>query len=528
MDPTGPMSQGPPGGSAGDTAPPGSPAADAVDRALLREAVLLQVAQNRAHATRLELMHTFHARRVAEVAAREAGEPGPWDDQPGFFLLTPLQSTKAELGPVLGLSEMFVQLDLDLLDDLKRWLPGVWERCLAGRLDISRAVALREQLSQLAGEDERGTYGELVEAWLARHDGQDSPLVTVPRARLQRAAARIRRGLPQRSPDTSFAAAFEKRRVSLRSTENGMAALTAMTAVHDAISADHRLTLIAKRRREAPGESRTLAQLRADTLVDLVLGRLGVAASDGELDDGCVEGSGCAEHEGGPDDASCVDPAASFDWATVGAFARPVVNVTVSLTTLIGLDEADAAIGGIPVPADLARRIGADPDSVWHRMLTDPSGGHVELSTDAYSPSGQIWRWVVSRDVTCVFPGCDRPAALVELDHRVPWPLGRTWTWNLQPLCPRHHKVKHSHGFTVVREGDGAYTWTSRFGSVLRTPPPEYPRGAWDDLVRQLLGEPDPSTAGPWTPEELGDPMSDPAMEAAYREWFITEVLPTL
>lgn len=527
MDPTDPVAQDPPGGDHCD-APPGSPAADAADRALLREAVLLQVAQNRAHAARLELMHTFHARRVAEVAAREAGEPGPWDDQPGFFLLTPLQATKAELGPVLGISELFVQLDLELLDDLKRWLPGVWERCLAGRLDVSRAVAFREQLSRLAGDDERATYGEQVEAWLARQDDGGSPLVTVPRAQLQRAAARIRRRLPQASPDTSFAAAFDKRRVSLRPVENGMAVLSTTSALPDAIAADHRLTLIAKKRREVPGESRTLAQLRADTVLDLLLGRLGVTASDGELDDDCVAGSGCAEHEGGPEDAPCVDPATMFDWSTVGAFARPVVNVTVSLTTLIGLDDADGAIGGIPIPAELARRIGADPDSVWHRMLIDPGGGHVELSTEAYSPTGQIWRWVVSRDVSCVFPGCDRPAALVELDHRVPWPLGRTWTWNLQPLCPRHHKVKHSHGFAVVREADGSYLWTSRFGSVLRTPPPEYPTGTWDDLVRQLLGDPDPSTAEPWSVVDLDDPMSDPAMEAAYREWFEAEVLPTL
>ncbi len=510
---------------AGEGPAPGSAAADVVDRGLVAEAVELQVVQNRVHARRLELMHVFYERRVAEVAARDAGLPGPWDGQPGFFWLTPLQATKAEFGPLLGISEMFVQLDLDLVGDLKRWLPGVWERCLAGWVDISRAVALREQLVHLAGDAERARYGELVEEWLARHDprpddpdaGGDAGLLRVPRSSVQRAAARLRRRLPQRSRDESFAAAYARRQVSMRPVGEGMAALSTSVALHEAVAADHRLTLIARKRREVAGESRTLAQLRADTLVDLLLGRLSVATSDAEPTLGLTD----ARPADGPAGA------AGFDWSRVGAFARPVVNVTVSLTTLIGLDDEPAQLNGVLVPGELARVIGADPDAVWHRMLVDPGGGFVELSTDAYAPSEPVWRWVVARDVTCVFPGCARAAVLVELDHRVPWPVGRTWTWNLQPLCRRHHKVKHSHGYRVRRHDDGSYTWTSRFGSVLHTPAPEYPAGVWADLARQLSGRPGPEDLEP-TPLEYDDPRADPVIDDAYHEWFTTEVLPTL
>lgn len=40
-------------------------------------------------------------------------------------------------------------------------------------------------------------------------------------------------------------------------------------------------------------------------------------------------------------------------------------------------------------------------------------------------------------------------------------------------------QVKHSEGFSVARNDDGSYTWTSRFGSTFTTPVPEYPVAVW-------------------------------------------------
>ncbi|HEU4514815.1 MAG TPA: DUF222 domain-containing protein [Nocardioidaceae bacterium] len=517
------------------------------DRALLDLASEMVVAENRAKAARLQAVSEFHARRVAEVEAHAAGASGPWDGIPGYFMLTPLQATKAEFGPLLGISELYLQLDLDLADDLQRWLPGVWRRCREGRLDLGRAQALREQLGKLASDRARAGYAEEVEAWVAKHDDPDAPFFRLPHTTVRRAARRISLRQPQRSPDESFADAFQKRRVTLNLGEDGVGSLSCVTAVHDLLGADHRLTLIARKRREVEGEQRTLAQLRADTLIDLVHGRLTVTAGDGELEDDCLAGSGCAEHEDGADEAGCADPAAAFDWSTVGQFARPVVNVTVPITTLMGLGEEGGVLsGGIPIPAELARRIADDPDSVWYRMLTDPDGGFVELSSDSYAPNGVIWRWTAARDVQCVHPGCCRPATVVELDHRVPWPQGKTSTWNIQPLCKKHHKVKHSLGYTVVREVDGSYTWTTRFGSVFRKPPPDHPLADVDErLLDLLLGRatssdrdapsifdddadvpwfdfcPDDREGEHWC-EEWGEEL-----EAAFREWFDRVVVAT-
>jgi hypothetical protein len=164
----------------------------------------------------------------------------------------------------------------------------------------------------------------------------------------------------------------------------------------------------------------------------------------------------------------------------IGSYARPVINVTVPLSTLLGLDDHPGVLsGGQPIPADLARHIAADPTSTWYRMLTDPHGRFLELSTTSYQPTAPIWRTTVARDQTCIWPTCRRPATTVDLDHRTPYPAGATSTGNLQALCRRHHTLKHTAGYHVERNPDGSYTWTTRHGSTLHTPATEQPVSSW-------------------------------------------------
>ncbi len=127
------------------------------------------------------------------------------------------------------------------------------------------------------------------------------------------------------------------------------------------------------------------------------------------------------------------------------------------------------------MPADYARHVATQEGSTWYRMLTDDVGNFRELSTTSYQPTEPIWRTVTVRDHTCVWPGCTRPAVLVHCDHRIPHPRGTTCPANLQPLCERHHQVKHADGYHVERNPDGSYTWTSRHGSTFTTPASEQP-----------------------------------------------------
>jgi hypothetical protein len=45
----------------------------------------------------------------------------------------------------------------------------------------------------------------------------------------------------------------------------------------------------------------------------------------------------------------------------------------------------------------------------------------------------------------------------------VPWPAGATSADNGECLCRHHHRAKHT-VFTIRREPDGSYRWTSRGG----------------------------------------------------------------
>lgn len=452
----------------------GGPPDDAADRAVLAQALEAQVASNRSRALVLEALSRFHAMRVEELSASRSG-------QPAFFVLTALESTKAEFGPLLGMGDQLIESNLDLVEALTAYFPRMWAQGLAGRMDLGRANVPVTYLLRIADPDDRRAYAESVEDFLGSQDDPDAGLHPVRYLNLQQACWRRARRYPQVTKQQSFKEAFAKRRVRLRSDEDGMSSLVCTTRVDKGMQADYRLTLIAKKRAEADGEERTIEQLRADTLIDLILGRVSVAAGDADLEDGETA-------EGVPVD----DP---LEWRDIGKFARPIVNVTVPITTLMGLSDTPGMLSGTQIPPDLARSIAADQNSVWYRLLTDPAGRFVELSTSAYAPTEAQWRWVVAENPQCVWPMCRRPATMVDLDHREPFPAGPTSTANLQPLCEHHHKVKHSQGFRVVREADGSYTWTSRFGVVSKNPAPEYPLVEWPTgpVLQVCFGQGEPA-----------------------------------
>ena len=72
-------------------------------------------------------------------------------------------------------------------------------------------------------------------------------------------------------------------------------------------------------------------------------------------------------------------------------------------------------LGGPVIPAeilaDLARRSG-----VQLRPLVHPGDSPPE---PRYRPSAALADFVRCRDLTCRFPGCDRPADLSDLDHTI-------------------------------------------------------------------------------------------------------------
>jgi hypothetical protein len=203
---------------------------------------------------------------------------------------------------------------------------------------------------------------------------------------------------------------------------------------------------------------------------------------------------------------------------------RAEVRVTIGWDVLAGLSQRPAELEGHgPIPAVLARRLAADPDATWRRLLTDPvTGTATHLDTRRYRPPAALQELVRSRDLTCAAPGCRMPAARCDLDHVVPYDhghpdghggAGRTREGNLRPCCRRHHRLKTLGDWTaaLAPDPDGGATpvvvWTSPSGHRWWVRSPELEPPPWERDP-----DPDPDTAD----TQLADLRATPADGAAH------------
>lgn len=191
---------------------------------------------------------------------------------------------------------------------------------------------------------------------------------------------------------------------------------------------------------EADPAPRTLAQIRCDLTLDLVLtgAPAGHDSADGML--AAIAGS---------------------------------VSVTVPVQTLMGTSTVPAELDGrIPIDAATARRLAGDAGG-WDRILTHPISGRL-LAVDRYRPSAELKRHLRARDQRCRFPGCGQLPRDCDIDHTQDHALGgSTDVGNLGTLCRRHHSLKHHTPWHVEHLGDGVYAWTSPTGRTYVDMPPE-------------------------------------------------------
>ena len=394
------------------------------------------LAENRANGRRWARLVEFYRRRERQHSGKVSESP--------HFALTARQETVVEVGELWGMPETWVRRQLNVALCLAEHFPDLWQLCLVGHLDGYRATLVADAGRQhLHHPDEHWRFAQRISRFLLRHlravDGVDGtePLVTCTHRQLRNKIAYELRLLRQGDAEERFRRRYAERHVTGRDDEDGMSWLTINSTTDQVRLAHHRLTLAARQKR-ADGDERTLDQLRADLALDLLTG--------------CGEG------------------------VPVPAYARPIVNVTVPIQTLMGLsDDPGVLSGSIVIPAGLTRMIAQQPGSTWHRMLTDPAGRMVELSTRSYQPTRAIWTWVVADHATCFRSGCDAPATEVELDHRVRWPKGRTTTANLWPGCKSDHKAKHAPGFSIEQADDGSFVLVTPAGFRHRIERTEHP-----------------------------------------------------
>ena len=229
--------------------------------------------------------------------------------------------------------------------------------------------------------------------------------------------------------------AVRRRRVVLQPDHDAMTwVMTLMPAV-EAQAIWDRATRIAKVILAQEGETRTLDQIRADVIADLLI--------EGRTDLHPAEARGI----------------------------RATVAVTVPVLALLesAQDGAEPAVveGVGPIPVERARELAGGAEG-WMRVLTHPETGMVlSVGRDRYSPPPSLRRLVKWRADRCMGPGCGMPASRCEIDHRIAWEHGgQTRLENLNPFCKGHHIVKHHGGWTVrdVEGSFGAVEWISPTG----------------------------------------------------------------
>ena len=101
--------------------------------------------------------------------------------------------------------------------------------------------------------------------------------------------------------------------------------------------------------------------------------------------------------------------------------------------------------------------------------LIHPTDAEPELG---YVPSKKLADFVRCRDLTCRWPGCDRPATDCDIDHTIPFAEGGpTHASNLKCYCRTHHLVKTFWGWRDQQLPDGTVILTSPAGKTYVTTP---------------------------------------------------------
>ncbi|NYE21280.1 HNH endonuclease signature motif containing protein [Microbacterium immunditiarum] len=312
--------------------------------------------------------------------------------------------------------------------------PGAWESLSRARMTVAHAEYLVDRLDECEPAVRDALAVEAVAL------AEEYPVGVFRRALRKLIEMHRSVTLAQRHE-----VAVGRRRVVVEHADDGMAWLSAYLPAVEAHAIYGRVTAIAKAIK-APGEdaaaieeTRTIGQLRADVLADLLI--------EGDTTLHPVEARGI----------------------------RATVAVTVPALTLLADTDADRAAAGLapavveggPIPLEKARELCGGADG-WMRVLTHPETGMVlSVGRSQYRPPPMLRKLVRWRADRCMAPGCGIPASRCEIDHTIAWEHGgETSLDNLAPLCKGHHTVKHRGGWRVrqVPDSGGALEWTSPAG----------------------------------------------------------------
>jgi hypothetical protein len=244
----------------------------------------------------------------------------------------------------------------------------------------------------------------------------------------------------------------DSRYVEIVPTEVGMAGIYGNIRAADGAALDKRLNALAAT--VCDNDPRTKEQRRADATGPLARGEAQLVCQCGS--DGC--------------------PAATER----NAAASAVIHVLAEQATLDGTSDKPGFLPGFGIlPAESVREVA--------KSATLKPVEPVEVPPDpGYRPSAKTLEFIRWRDLTCRWPGCDRPVERCDIDHTVPYPVGPTHPSNNKPYCRTHHLIKTFCGWCDQQLPDGTIVFTAPTGHTYTTEPHG---GAMFSALAQSTGE---------------------------------------
>ena len=152
------------------------------------------------------------------------------------------------------------------------------------------------------------------------------------------------------------------------------------------------------------------------------------------------------------------------------AATTAVIHVLAEHATLDATSDTPGYLPGFGIlPAETVRQLAATatltPVPIPTQTQPDPG----------YRPSAKTLEFIRWRDLTCRWPGCDKPARQSDIDHTVPYPAGPTHPSNTKAYCRTHHLIKTfctgPRGWTDQQRPDGTIVLTAPTGHVYTTEP---------------------------------------------------------
>ncbi|WP_420714527.1 HNH endonuclease signature motif containing protein [Mycobacterium sp. Aquia_213] len=375
--------------------------------------------ENRAAAAQLEAIGALFGLRLCRYAETEA------------WAVDTMEAVAAELAAALRISQGLAASRLRYARAMRERLPEVAEVFKAGDIDY-RTFQTIVYRTDLLTDDEV----------LARVDAELA--VNVPRwpsmtqgrlaGQVDRIVVRADADAVRRRRERQF-----DREIWIGDLGDGISEINGSLLTPDARALEERLNALSTTVCEHDPRGRE--QRRADAL-----GALAVAA----------DRLGC--RCGRPDCAAGKHPAAS----------PVVIHVIAEQASVDGrgsLPGSQLSADGLIAPelvAELAKSAKLVP--LVHPADAPPEPGYVA--------SRALQDFVRCRDLTCRWPGCDRPAVECDLDHTIPYAEGGpTHASNLKCYCRTHHLVKTFWGWHDKQLPDGTVILTSPAGHTHVTTP---------------------------------------------------------